>query len=172
MNDGILDRQNYRISPYGNLQNITWEGSNRTAVRLVFDNVVLGEVGYTVSVTIENVTALDGSPMMKGEGNTATFSGFSEDLSGIYTYPSPVNISQQNTVEGMYFAKLPQKATIRIMTLSGRHIQQIEETDGNGGVEWNLRDAQGKPIYPGVYLYQVTTPEGTSMIGKFTVVGE
>jgi len=48
----------------------------------------------------------------------------------------------------------------------------LEENDGDGGLEWNLRDERGLKLKPGVYLYKVSTrQEGVeSILKKFTVV--
>jgi hypothetical protein len=36
------------------------------------------------------------------------------------------------------------EATVRILDVSGRLLPTLQETDGNGGVQWDLRDESGK----------------------------
>lgn len=54
-------------------------------------------------------------------------------------------------------------------------INEIEETDGNGGVDFNLVDFSGNKIATGVYIYRVVqldsaNNEGEEKLGKFAIV--
>jgi hypothetical protein len=59
-----------------------------------------------------------------------------------------------------------------VYSISGRFVNRLEETDGDGGYEWNLLDEGSARIRPGIYLYRVyTEQEGIKeFMGKFTVV--
>jgi len=70
---------------------------------------------------------------------------------------------------------LPQRAKISIWTVDGILINEIEETDGNGGVDFNLADLSGNKISSGIYFYRIvqldeTGTEGEEKLGKFAVV--
>ena len=72
----------------------------------------------------------------------------------------------------MRFANLTQQANIKVLTLSGRLVDEMEETDGDGGYTWDMQDQGGKRIKPGVYIYFVETEEEgvEPFMGKFSVV--
>ena len=163
-----LDPNNYQVLPFGKIKSIDWETNERKAIRIQLQEVLVGALGYSVSITGNNLLAQNGIGLVAGEGNTATFSTNQKDLKSVFTYPSPV---RSNTYfEGMRFANLTQKASIDIYTLSGRYVQHLEETDGDGGAQWNLHDAQGEKITTGVYLYKVTSNNLETFVGKFSVV--
>ncbi len=163
-----LDSANYRIDPGGFISEVRWEGEKQNSVRIEVGDVRLGALGYAVSITADLCTPL--GVCTCGEGNTATFSSFKEDLSEVFVYPNPY--VKNDFVDGIRFAHLTKQATVEVYSLSGRFIQRLEENDGDGGLEWNLRDESGLKLKPGVYLYKVSTrQEGVeSILKKFTVV--
>jgi hypothetical protein len=68
---------------------------------------------------------------------------------------------------------LPPEATIRIYSLSGVLVDVINHNRrvaGGGMAKWNLRNRSNQFVASGVYLFHVSTPDGKSHIGKFTVV--
>lgn len=169
MKPEVLDVNHYQVFPFGEIEKLEWEGIDGKGVRFTLTEPVLGPVGYSLSVTVTGVSATDNTAIREGEGNTATFSKNAVDMSGIYVYPNPKVISANTMYEGIYFAGLPQTAQITIYTLSGRKVNVIEETDGNGGVHWDLKDETGSRIPSGVYLYKAESGSG-SFTGKFSVV--
>ena len=61
------------------------------------------------------------------------------------------------------------------MNLEGKQLASLEEKDGNGGVEFNLKDQSGNDLNSGVYLYRVVRidengNEAEEKLGKFAVV--
>ena len=51
----------------------------------------------------------------------------------------------------------------------------MEETDGNGGTDYNLKDFSGKFLTSGIYIYRIVmldefNNENEEKIGKFAVV--
>ena len=46
----------------------------------------------------------------------------------------------------------------------------LEETDGDGGLEWNMIDLWGDRIVPGVYLFRVESLDNEDFVGKFEVL--
>ncbi len=169
MNPEVLDVNHYAVSPFGEIQSLEWAGNESKGVLFTLNEPVLGPVGYSLSVTVTGVSATDNTQIREGEGNTATFSKNAVDMSGIYVYPNPKVISANTMYEGIYFAGLPQTAQITIYTLSGRKVNVIEETDGNGGVHWDMKDETGSRIPSGIYLYKAESGS-ESFTGKFSVV--
>jgi hypothetical protein len=98
---------------------------------------------------------------------------FAKDLSDVYAYPNPVKSG--TGITKVTFANLPQKSKITIFTIDGKHIIDLEESDGNGGVDYNLLDSDGNPISTGIYIYRVVqlneqNEEGEEKLGKFAVI--
>ena len=74
------------------------------------------------------------------------------------------------------FTNLPDKCTIRIFTVSGILIKEIEhnanssDPDAMGGAHiWNLQNKEELKIASGLYIYQVDSEVG-KYVGKFAVV--
>lgn len=72
----------------------------------------------------------------------------------------------------IFFIHLPNKCTIRIYSISGKHIQTIEHDTGllDGQEAWNLVSKDGMDLSYGVYVYHVDAPGVGEKIGKFAVI--
>jgi subtilisin family serine protease len=164
-----LDPSHYRMEPTGTVETVAWANEQMDALEVTIATARFGALGYPISLTVQNLCAIDETCLCP-EGNTATFSSFKPDLQSVFAYPNPVRPHGQ--FEGMRFANLTRQASIEVFTLSGRYITRLEETDGDGGMTWNLVGPGGKRLRPGVYVFHVTTTaEGvTAFTGKFTVV--
>lgn len=106
----------------------------------------------------------------------------SQQLQNIYVVPNPYVATSEieplnpiaNTERGdrrLYFANLPQEATIRIYSLAGELIDTIEHrsTMDDGKAFWDLRTKENMNISYGLYIYHVDSPHG-SFVGKFAVI--
>lgn len=164
-----LDTLNYSLSPVGTITGIDLVGEDDDAVRITITEARIGALGYPLTITVNDVCTLEGVCISE-EANTATFSSNKEDLSEVFVYPNPVR--KHTAFEGVRFANLTQQALIKIYTVSGRYVNALEETDGDGGYEWDLRDVGNNRIKPGIYLFHVSTnKEGVEdFVGKFSVV--
>jgi hypothetical protein len=102
------------------------------------------------------------------------------DLSKIRVVPNPYYIraywDQNRYDNNVMFTNLPEKCTIRIFTISGILIQEIEfdansgDTNTSGGTYmWNLRNLEELKIASGLYIFQVESDVGTQ-VGKFAIV--
>lgn len=107
----------------------------------------------------------------------------SERLDKIYVVPNPyiaVNeiepanrLQSQNRGERrIYFENLPMKCTIRIYTLSGELVQQIEHEQGvdNGREFWNLLNKDGFSVAYGIYLAHIDAPNIGEKLIKFALI--
>lgn len=164
-----LDSSNYRIEPVGSIQSVEWGNEERTAVLVTISEARFGALGYPISLVVSDICTAEGI-CSNEEGNTATFSSNKEDLSEVFVYPNPAR--NHEFFEGVRFANLTQQAYIEIYTVSGRFVNKLEETDGDGGIEWDLRDKGKQRIKPGVYVYRVYTEiDGVEdFVGKLSVV--
>ncbi len=72
----------------------------------------------------------------------------------------------------IYFINLPQKCTIRIYTISGRHVKTIEHDSAieDGQEIWNLVSKDGMDIAYGIYVYHIDAPGVGEKIDKFAVI--
>ena len=108
-----------------------------------------------------------------GAGSYLVLTGFANDLSDVYVYPNPAEIGMGES--NITFANIPQLASITIWNLDGIKVGEVEETDGNGGVDFNLKDFSGDYLNSGVYIYRIvmldeSSNEQDEKIGKFAVV--
>ena len=55
------------------------------------------------------------------------------------------------------------------MTLSGKTIKVLEEDNGDGGIEWDLKDENGQLVSSGIYLF-LASGNGEEKLGKFAIV--
>ena len=98
------------------------------------------------------------------------------DLSAIHTVPNPYLASSRYdlapTEKQMMFVNMPEQCTLRIYSLTGVLIKNINYSDQSGGgrLVWNMRNRDNQFIASGVYFFVVTTPEGDEHVGKFTVI--
>jgi hypothetical protein len=98
------------------------------------------------------------------------------DLTRVHTVPDPYYATSTFDLgpinKELQFVNMPAQGTIRIYSLSGVLVDVINHNDpiGGGVAKWNLRNRSNQFVASGVYLFHVSTPDGKSHIGKFTVV--
>jgi len=98
------------------------------------------------------------------------------DLTRIHTVPDPYYATSffdlSPTSKALQFVNLPAEATVRIYSLSGVLVHVINHSDpaGGGVSTWNLRNRSNQFVASGVYLFHVSTPDGKTHVGKFTVI--
>ncbi len=168
MTTSVLDPGLYRMAPQGKVEAVEFKDGDVTTILVTVSGAAFGALGYPVSVTLLGGEAQNGSPMKQKSGNVATFSEFQEDLQTAYVYPNPYRRHEQ--FDGIRFANLTQAATVHVYAASGKKIITLEETDGDGGLEWNMIDLWGDRIVPGVYLFRVESLDKEDFVGKFEVL--
>ena len=98
------------------------------------------------------------------------------DLTQVHTVPDPYlatsALDLAPTEKRLQFVNLPPQASIRIYTLTGILVDQVEHDDitGGGRAVWDLRNRNDQFVASGVYFFHVITPDGEAYVGKFTVV--
>ena len=125
------------------------------------DNVRAGERDTSVEIVLSPDTPL--RPL--GRHYEVTLNGLIDDLGRgvearvfvslqatlldeIIVFPNPANpLTQEMSVAG-----LPEGSRVRIYNLSGDLVWTGEETDGDGGLQWNGRNNSGEPVAAGIYL--------------------
>lgn len=168
MDTSVLDLNKYSIYPAGNIRGLRFNDASQTSILVDVEGVVLGALGYPVSIELQGGQALNGFPMRRDRGNVATFSSFQDDLSQVYVYPNPYQ--GNDFFEGVRFANLVQQCSVTVYTADGRLVQELIENDGDGGLEWNLLNIAGERVAPGNYLYRVAAEGFEDVIGTFSIL--
>jgi len=168
---------NYIFDPSINITSIWVDQSDTKSIYLSWDKQKpVGSVGKEYVLKISNLksSSQTGSVQIaSGAGSYLVLVGFALDLSDVYVYPQPAKI--QNGLGKITFANLPSKAKILIMNLQGKQIAAIEENNGDGGVEFILKDQNGDALNSGVYFFRIVRLDNTGneveeKIGKFAII--
>ncbi|MBI4057586.1 MAG: Ig-like domain-containing protein [Elusimicrobia bacterium] len=88
-------------------------------------------------------------------------------LADAYAYPVPFKPSQGHSQ--ITFTNLSSLATIRIYTITGNLVRELEETDGDGQLGWDVKNKEGVPVSSGVYLYLIKSQTDTKK-GKLVII--
>ncbi len=115
-------------------------------------------------------------------GASVNTSAAKNDMSKIAVVPNPYagaaswepqRLTQTGRGERrVEFIHLPQRATIRIYSVSGELVQTIEH-DGSitdGAEMWNLRSKDNMDVAPGLYIFHVDSPLIGQATGKFAII--
>ncbi|MBI4060684.1 MAG: Ig-like domain-containing protein [Elusimicrobia bacterium] len=84
----------------------------------------------------------------------ALIGGQDGSLSNAFAYPVPYVPSKQAT-RVITFQNLSTTARIRIFTLSGRLVRQIDVSDGTGRTTWDVKNSDGQDAASGAYFYLI-----------------
>ncbi len=174
-------------------ENPAWNPSNRDYVIIVdypydgtahpeafpyydvwFFRFALSDTNYQVG----DVFQIDGAPV-NGSGDRFVFKSpgvdqtlAASELDRIKAVPNPyIARASWETVEGerrLEFIHLPDRATVRIYSLSGDLVQTLYN-EGSGTLVWDMLSSNGQGIAPGLYYYHVDSSVGTRT-GKFAVI--
>lgn len=159
---------NYLIEPNVKISRAELLSQKGTTVILTIDPASpIGPFGVNYFITVRNVQSKKGVPIKFGQGDTAALIFSSPDLANIFAYPNPYR--SDSGQDFVTIAGLTSEAKVRIMTSSGRVIRTLEESDGNGGVTWDLKDESGSQVSSGVYIF-FAVGEGKKGSGKLAVV--
>jgi hypothetical protein len=168
---------NYEFEPDNSVINASLDPANKRILFLDINNSKpVGSIGKEYKLHIKNIvsSSQSGSIMINaGAGSFIVLSSFASDLSDVYVYPNPFRA--ENGVDKITFANLPQRARITIWSLSGVQIYQIDEINGDGGVDYFLTNREGEKIGSGIYIYRIVmldefNNELEEKLGKFAVI--
>ncbi|MEO6461526.1 MAG: T9SS type A sorting domain-containing protein [Candidatus Eisenbacteria bacterium] len=69
------------------------------------------------------------------------------------------------------FHNLPARSTVRIYTISGDLVRELAKDDAqSGNLDWNLKNAGGRDISSGIYIFHVVSDTGFETKGNFVVI--
>ena len=167
-------RDNYVFKPIGEALYVELDPIDNKAILMNISQLFRskGARGNNYTITAQNIFAKDKTPITKGAGNTLGFVINASELTDAYIYPNPIKRSEEPEI---FFANLTQTATVTIQTLDGAEIIKLYENDGNGGLEWDGRDRNGKLLPTGIYVFTVEgkNSQGVSVFSetkKFVII--
>jgi hypothetical protein len=172
-----VNTSNYIFEPDNRASSVKVDQTNKNIIYINLQGQKpVGSIGREYVLQIKDVhSSMETGNIIinSGAGSFLVLTGFANDLSDVYVYPNPAEIRTGESV--ITFANLPQFASITIWNLDGMKVAEVEETDGNGGAQYNLKDLSGDYLSSGVYIYRVTmldelNNEKDEKIGKFAVV--
>jgi len=147
---------NYFFEPDNKASSVSVDVSNKKVVNISLNGQKpIGSIGREYVMKVKDVFSSPSTGSLKineGAGSYIVLSSFANDLSDVYVYPNPV---KPTSGEALTFANLPRYAQISIWTVDGTKIGEIEESDGNGGVTFNLLDLSGNTLSSGIYIYRI-----------------
>ena len=127
---------------------------------------------YANPATSNDVYVFNTSALVRGNAALAK-----TGLDRIRVVPNPYynrsryELSQFNRV--MRFINLPERATVRIFSLSGQLVRTLEKTDPTSSVlNWDLQTENRLPVASGVYVYHVEAPGVGTIFGRLVVFME
>lgn len=165
---------NYVFEPDNKASSVSVDATNKKIVNISLKGEKpVGSIGreYVLRV-IDVFSSADSLKINEGAGSYIVLSSFANNLSDVYVYPNPV---KPTSGEALTFANLPRYAQISIWTVDGTKIGEIEESDGNGGVSFDLKDLNGNTLSSGIYIYRIVMTDASKneqeeKLGKFAVI--
>ncbi|KPJ49604.1 hypothetical protein AMJ40_05170 [candidate division TA06 bacterium DG_26] len=101
----------------------------------------------------------------------------SYELDEVRVVPNPYYIrapwDRSRYEQQVWFQGLPSQCTIRIFNAAGLLIRTIRHDAtgaGAGAHAWDLLNEDKQNVVSGLYIYQVTAPEGKENVGKFAII--
>lgn len=168
---------NYIFQPENKVSSVTIDSKDPKTIYLDLSNQKpVGSVGKEYVLSIRNLIsdlASGNTPINEGAGSYLVLSSFAKNLADVYVYPNPVrNLDNSSKIT---FANLPRRVKISIWSIDGRFVNELEETDGNGGTDFLLKDKDGNQLSSGIYFYRAVqldeqNNEGEEKLGKFAVI--
>jgi hypothetical protein len=101
------------------------------------------------------------------------------DLLGVTVIPNPYIANAPWDEPGrrkIQFVNLTGEATVRIYTVGGDLVRKLDHPvagapANQGSVDWDLKNADGRLVEPGIYIYQVEVPGGVAdVVGRLVIV--
>ncbi len=126
-----------------------------------------GALGKAFPIRVHNLKSVHGISIRPGRGDFLQLIFSKNNLDHVYTYPNPYRPGLG--VDVVTFANLTQRAQVQILTTRGVRVRTLEETNGDGGVAWDLRNDNGDPVASGIYIYRVVSKDQVKM-GKLAIM--
>jgi len=170
--NSALITSNYEVMPdYNYSDDVQALENSASKIKVHFKNNI-AEVGRDFKIKLRDVYSVgpDRIKINDGAGSVIVISNSANDLSDIFVYPNP-----SNGAENITFANIPKRVKIIIFTIKGKRVTELEEFNGDGGLQWDLTDESGTSIGSGIYIYKITSldelgNEIETKLEKFAVI--
>lgn len=162
-----MDVSNYVLKPSGQIVSVTWEDINPADVLIRVEGRAIGATGLETSLVVRRMRGAAGEELAS-EGVAVLLTEAAIGLDGVYVFPNPFRADEHQP--RVVIAGLPESSTVAIFSLNGEPVRQLEETDGNGGVTWDLRDNTGALVASGMYLFRVEAPGEKAVLRKAAII--
>ncbi len=156
----------YAVTPQGTVMSVTAGTANTAEVVVVISGTSVGANGLATGLVVRGLRSTDGR-LLDPDGAAVQLSRAAADLSGLTAFPNPARASE--APDGVMIAGLPATARLVVLSPEGRMVRTFDETDGDGGVRWDLKDRDGGDVPSGVYLVRVTA-DGRSAVVRVAVL--
>ena len=139
------------------------------------DEGVLDDFAYRYSVTAMDLNSAYSGPTSQESELVPQDIVLDGEVVGdkpIHTVPDPYLYGGFGSSPPFTFVNLPPQATVRVYSLDGHLVRQLDHDDpnGTGSLFWDLRDRNNDQVASGVYFFHVVEPDGQESVGKFTIV--
>ncbi len=172
-----LNKNNYIFTPENKVNSIQIDNNDSKTIYLnMTGQKPIGSIGIQYKLKLNGLISSVQSGNIKintGSGSYIVLTKFSDNLSDVYVYPSPVRIF--NGIGKLTFANLPQRVKITIFNLNGKKINELNESYDDGGLDYNLKDSFGNSLNSGIYIFRIVRYDNSNneveeKIGKFAVI--
>lgn len=100
------------------------------------------------------------------------------NLSNMIVFPNPYKPDSGTAYDnpalgyGVVFSGMTSRVRIKIFTISGELVRDVEDTDGDGMYFWDTKNSDNYEVASGVYIYIVTNLDNSSdkVKGKLAIV--
>ncbi|ARA92310.1 hypothetical protein AWN76_003390 [Rhodothermaceae bacterium RA] len=157
----------YRIIPAGTVAAVRFDPSRPDEVEVQVAGQAIGPTGRETALVVTYMRGASGS-LLAAEGQTASLVAPADDLDQVYLYPNPVDVRRHDA--RVMVAGLPAEALVQVLSAQGVLVRRLTESDGNGGLWWDLRDEAGQAVPSGIYLVRVEAPDGSAVLQKVAVI--
>ena len=158
--DGLDNGQN-------NDANLTW---NLISWKAEF------ETGDVTTVEYANPIQLGSDVLSFTTAGFETGGGIEQaDIDMINVYPNPYygfhELEESRAEKFVSFNHLPVEATIKVYTLGGTMVREINKNDATQFAQWDLNNQYGYPVASGIYIIHINTDHGEKIL-KLALVRE
>jgi len=171
------DTANYTFNPYNKVSSIQVDSKDNRVIYLNLNGQrPVGALGKEYTLHVKNLRSsseMGNISINSGAGSYIVLSSFANNLSDVYVYPNPSRILDGSGK--VTFANLPVHAKITIFNLNGKKMNELQENNGDGGVDYNLKDENGNELNTGIYIYRIVQLDNSNneignKLGKFAVI--
>jgi subtilisin family serine protease len=169
-----LDVSHYGLTPFGIITGVERDPSDSLALYLDLNpSKQIAPIGTAFVLCVSGIHDDGGDQIEPTEGNCAGETLTSPDLTHTFVFPNPA----KQSIGTLTFAGLTATAEISIFTQDMRFLGRIETSAKDGGLQWDMKDENGRMLPSGVYIYHVTGSDNqgnavTPHEGKFVIIGD